>query len=110
VPRPRKRLLTRARVIAWAIALALGIAWAFLLGHVTGDLQPIGRLLVVIGGIFGTLVGVLIATGMLVRVMRPLGNPTRAMSTSPGELGPDLVFGVLVILFFLPSLFAYLGG
>jgi hypothetical protein len=102
---PRKRVFTRARVVAWAIALALGIAWALLLAHATGDLEPIGGLLLTIGGIFGTLVGVLIATGLLVRVMRPLGNPTRAMSTSPGELAPDLAFGVCVILFFAPSLF-----
>ncbi len=104
VTRPRKHVFTRARAIVWAVALALGIAWALLLAHATGDLAPIGGLLLTIGGIFGTLVGVLIATGMLVRVMRPLGNPTRAMSASPGELAPDLAFGVCVILFFVPSL------
>jgi hypothetical protein len=109
VIRPRKRVFTRGRVVAWVVSLALGIGWAMLLRSTDGDLRAVAVLLLAVGGLFGTLFGVLAATGLLVRVMRLLGNPTRAVSSSPEELPPDLTFGVCLILFFLPSLLVYYG-
>jgi hypothetical protein len=96
-------------VIAWVVALALGTVWAVLLARLPGDLGAIGLLLLGVGGVFGTLLGVLMATGLLVRVFRLLGNPTRAVSVSPDELAPDVAFGVS-LAFFFPSLVAYLGA
>ena len=101
----RTRLLTRGHAIAWAVSLALGVGWAMVLGSLPEDGESIAALVIGITG----LLGVLIATGLLVRVFRLLGNPTRAVSSSPEELPPDLAFGMCVILFSLPSLIAYLG-
>jgi hypothetical protein len=101
--------VTRGRAIAWVVSLALGVGWAVLLGLLPGDDESVAALLIGITGLLGLPLGVLIATGLLVRVFRMLGNPTRAVSTSPGELPADLGFGVCVILFSLPSLIAYLG-
>lgn len=97
-------------MITWAVALALGIAWAVLLARLPGDLLAVGALLLGVGGVFGTLFGVLMATGLLVRVFRLLGNPTRAVSVSPDELAPDVTFGVSLAFFFLPSLVVLLGA
>ena len=95
--------------MAWVVSLALGVGWAAVLGLVPEDGESVAALLIGITGLLGVPLGVLIATGLLVRVFRLLGNPTRAVSTSPGELPPDLAFGMCVILFSQPSLIAYLG-
>ncbi len=53
--------------------------------------------------VFGLIVGLLAATGHLVTVMRLLGNPTRAVSSAPGELPPDLPFGIWLVLLSLAT-------
>jgi len=103
----RTRLLTRGHVIAWAVSLALGIGWVALLAALPSDLDSVVALLLGVIGIFGFVLGVLITTGLLVRVFRMLGNPTRAVSSSPAELPADVVSGVCVMLFALPSLLVY---
>ena len=103
----RTRLLTRGHVIAWVVSLAVGIGWVVLLAALPSDLDPIVALLLGVLGIFGFLFGVLMASGLLVRVLRMLGNPTRAVSSSPAELPADVVSGVCVMLFALPSLLVY---
>ena len=103
----RKRLLTRGHAVAWAVALALGIGWIVLLAALPSDLDPVVALLLGVIGIFGFVLGLLMATGLLVRVFRMLGNPTRAVSSAPAELPADVVSGVCVMLFTLPSLLAY---
>ena len=87
--------------------MALGIGWIALLAALPSDLDPMVALLLGVIGIFGFLFGVLMATGLLVRVLRMLGNPTRAVSSSPAELPADVVSGVCVMLLALPSLLVY---
>jgi len=103
----RTRLHTRGHVITWAVSLVIGIGWVALLAALPSDLDPIVALLLGVIGIFGFVFGVLMATGLLVRVLRMLGNPTRAVSSSPAELPADVVSGVCVMLFTLPSLLLF---
>lgn len=106
----RRPLITRSRAIAWVVSLALGVALVTLLRLFFPDDTGSGSILVMaVLGLFGTLLGVLIATGVVVTVMRLLGNPTRAVSSAPGELPADFTTGICVALFSLPSLIAYLG-
>ena len=102
----RRSPLTRGHVIAWVVSLAVGIGWVVLLAALPSDLDPIMTLLLGVIGIFGFVFGVLMATGLLVRVLRMLGNPTRAVSSSPAELPAHVVSGVCVMLFTLPLLLA----
>jgi hypothetical protein len=99
-PRSRRPLITRGRLIAWAVAvalgLALGLAGAAVLGAYAG--QVLGAVV-----IFAGLIGLLATTGHLVTVMRMLGNPTRAVSSAPGELPADVPFGVWLLLFALAT-------
>ena len=103
----RTRLLTRRHAITWAVALSLGIGWVALLAALPSDLDPVVTLLLGVIGVFGFAFGTLMATGLLVRVLRMLGNPTRAVSSSPAELPADVVSGVCVMLFTLPSLLLF---
>jgi hypothetical protein len=95
----RKQLLSGGHLLAWAAAVALGIGWVLLLRALRDDLAPMTALLIALTGIFGFGLGLLIATGWLVRVMRLFGNPTRALSSR-----------VDVMLFCLPSLFVLFSG
>jgi hypothetical protein len=106
----RKRLLTRGHVVAWLISLALGLGWVGLLGLLPSDFDPIVGLLLGLVGMFGFVGGILIATGMLVRMLAIFGTRPGSMSSPAGELPPDAVFGICVICFVLPSLFLYYGG
>jgi hypothetical protein len=110
VTRTRKRIFTRAHGVAWLISLALGVGWVVLLGALPDDLDSVVMLLLGLVGIFGFLFGLLMATGLLVRVFRMLGNPTRAVSSSPAELPADVVSGVWVMLFCVPSSLVYVLG
>jgi hypothetical protein len=103
----RRALVTRGRIVAWAVSLALGLAWVALLGLVPDDGESVAMLLIAVVGLFGVALGVLIAAGFVVTVMRLLGNPTRAVSSAPGELPADFAFGISVVLFSLPSLLAH---
>jgi hypothetical protein len=106
----RKQLLSGGHLLAWVAALALGIGWVLLLRALRGDLAPMTALIIALTGIFGFGLGLLIATGWLVRVMRLLGNPTRAMSSRVDELPAARAFGIFVMLFCLPSMFVYFMG
>ena len=103
----RRRLLTRGHVIAWVVSLVLGTGWVVLPGLLPGDLDPVTGLLLSLVGIFGSILGVLIATGTLVRVLGIFGARPGSLSPPAGELAPDLVFGLCVLLFSLPSLLAH---
>jgi hypothetical protein len=107
--RGRRRLITRGRVIAWTVSLILGIAWVIALGLLPADFDPVVRLFVGLVGIFGVFLGILMATGMLVRVLTIFGTRPGSLSSPAGELPPDITFGVCLILFALPSLLAYHG-
>lgn len=91
-------LVTPGRLIAWGIAVALGAAFGAGVSAALGALAGwvLGWIVV-----FGLIVGLLAATGHLATVMRLLGNPTRAVSSAPGELPPDLPFAVWLVLFSL---------
>jgi uncharacterized protein (DUF58 family) len=99
--RGRPPLITRGRLIAWGVAVALGVAFgaaaSSVLGAFTG--QVLGAVV-----IFAALVGLLAVTGHLVTVMRLLGNPTRAVASAPGELPADVPFGVWLLLFSLATI------
>ena len=99
---PRRRLITRGVLIAWAVSLALGIGFVVGLYSVPAGLTPLAALATSLVGFFGVALGIAIALGWLVRLLS-LGNWPRS---SPGteDLAPDRVFGVCVILFSLPSL------
>lgn len=102
-------MFTRGRAIAWLVSLGLGIGWVLALRALSSDLDPVVALFLAIVGLFGFGFGFLMATGLLVRVLRMLGNPTRAVSSSPAELPADVASGVCVMLFALPSLLVYYG-
>ena len=107
---PRKKQVTRGRLIAWVVSLALGIGWVSVLGALPAGFDPVVSLFLGLVGVFGFGLGLLIATGMLVRVARLFGNPSRALSSPVHELPADKVFGICVMLIALPSLFVYFGG
>jgi len=101
---PRRRLITRGVLIAWAVSLGLGVAFVVALGSVPADFAPLADLVTSLVGIFGVALGIAIALGWLVRLLS-IGYWPRSLSTAPGEdLAPDRVFGICVILFSLPSL------
>ncbi len=99
----RRRLLTRGVLIAWAVALAVGIGWVLFLGALPADLDPIVSLAYSLVGIFGVVIGIGIATGTLVRLLS-FGNWPRTPAPPSDDLAPDRVFGICIILFALPSL------
>ena len=107
-PRPA-RLFSRGHVIAWLVSLALGIGWVLALGALPSDMAPLVQLFLALVGLFGFGLGVLIATGLLVKALSLSGTRPGSISTSAGELPVDLVFGVCVMLFCAPSLSVYLG-
>ncbi len=106
----RQHRVTRGALIAWAVSFALGVGWVLLLEALPSGFEPVATLFLALVGIFGFGLGLLMATGWLVRVMRPFGNPTRAFSSPVDELPADRVFGIIMMLFCLPSLFVYFGG
>lgn len=101
-----KRLLTRGAVIAWVVSLAVGIAWVAGLAALPAELDPVVSLAYSLVGIFGVIIGIGIATGVLVTMLRFLGGRSSNMSPLAQDLAPDRVFGICVILFALPSLLA----
>jgi hypothetical protein len=105
-----RRLLTRGRLIACAVSLVLGIGWVVVLGLLPSGLDPVVRLLLGLVGIFGVVGGILVATGTLVRVLTLFGTRPGSVSSGAGDLAPDVVFGICVVCFALPSLLAYYGG
>jgi hypothetical protein len=110
-PAPRNHWITRGRVIAWLVSLALGVGWLVFLTSLPSGFDPVVALVIELGGIFGFVFGLLVATGMLVKSLSVFGARPGSMSRPSGELAPDVVFGVCVMLFALPSLwYAHFGG
>jgi hypothetical protein len=106
----RTRLFSRGYLIAWAISFALGLGWVLLLESLPSDFWPIVALFIALVGLFGFLLGLGIASGLLVEMLSITGSRPGAMSHPGGSVSPDRAFGIGVMLFSLPSLFVYLGG
>lgn len=101
-------ILMKVRLIAWFVSLALGIGWVLLLTAAPADFDPVVALVLRLTGAFGVLLGVGIATGVIVGMLKFLGRPG-ALNVSTAALSADRVFGLCVIFFALPSLVTALG-
>jgi hypothetical protein len=98
----------KGRLIAWFIALAVGLGWALLLRSAPADYSTIVALVLGLTGYFGVLLGIGIATGVIVGMLKFLGRPG-ATREATAALPADRTFGLCVILFALPSLATALG-
>lgn len=110
MPPWRRRLFTRGHAVAWLVSLALGIGWVEVLLALPSDYDPVVTLFLALVGIFGSIFGLLTATGLLVGALSFFGSRPGYGSRPGGEVGPDVVFGICVLLFTLPSLFVYYGA